>query len=656
MNAALILVRAVHFGSAMLLFGELLFALTVAGSEWRPTQRAGTPLGGSLERRARTVVASSIAAGVASGVLWLVLEASDMTGEPIGEAIGSVALARVLTMTEFGHVWLLRTVLLALVGVTIFARRRTTDDAAATTRTTVALVAAAAYLAALAWAGHAGAAEESVRPLHLGSDTLHLLAAGAWLGALPALVARLRGAQPGDDVAQATMRFSTLGVISVGTLLVSGIVNACLLVGSVPALFGTTYGRLLLAKVAIFIAMLAVAAFNRWHLTPRFSEPGGGARRSLQRNALLEIASGILVLAIVGALGTTVPGVHQAPVWPFSFTLDFDIERVHATRGALVMTGALAVIGLLAGVTGARRHRLRWWAPGVIALALSVAASARLLAAPAYPTSYASSPVAYDVTAVAQGAARFAQACSSCHGAAGRGDGPAAAALPVHPADLVAHFPHHREGDVFWWIAHGLPGTPMPAFSPPFSDTQVWEVVQFLRARGGAAAVATLGGQVNAAPGALVPDFTFERPVEGQQTLYRQRAPTLIVLYTLPSSKDRLDALAAMSHALMHAGLQVLAVPLASMSDADTHAAKPAQAVVTSPDVSAVYEWFAQCPGVAQGTGHAELLVDHSGHLRARWIGIPVASNEQSAAILAQAERLMHEKQRAPPPATHHMH
>jgi len=652
MNAALILVRAVHFGSAMLLFGELLFTLTVAGSLWRPAQRAGRP----AERRSRAVVASSIAVSVASGVLWLVFEASDMTGEPVGQAIGGVALPRVLTMTEFGHVWLLRTVLLALVGITIFARRRSAHDEAATTRTTLALVAAAAYLAALAWAGHAGAAEESVRPLHLGSDMLHLLAAGAWLGALPALVACLRSTRPGDAVARVTLRFSMLGVISVGALLFSGIVNACLLVGSVPALFGTTYGRLLLAKVAIFIGMLGIAAFNRWRLTPRLSEPGGDARRSLRRNAMIEIASGILVLAIVGALGTTVPGVHQAPVWPFSFTLDFNLERLHEIRGALVMTGALAVIGLFAGVTGARRRRLRWWAPGVVALALSVAASARLLAAPAYPTSYAASPVPYDVAAVAHGTARFAQACSSCHGAAGRGDGPAAAALPVPPADLVAHFPHHREGDMFWWIAHGLPGTPMPAFSPPFSDTQVWEVVQFLHARASAAAAATLGEHVDAAPVALVPDFTFERPVEGQQTLYRRRAPTLIVLYTLPSSKGRLDALAAMSHTLMHAGLQVLAVPLAATSDADTHAAKPALAVVTSPDVPATYEWFARRPGDAQGTGHAELLVDRSGYLRARWIGIPKASNEQSAAILAQAERLMHEKERAPPSATHHMH
>jgi hypothetical protein len=195
----------------------------------------------------------------------------------------------------------------------------------------------------------------------------------------------------------------------------------------------------------------------------------------------------------------------------------------------------------------------------------------------------------------------------------------------------------------------------MPAFSPPFSDTQVWEVVQFLRAREAAATAATLGEHVDAAPGALVPDFTFERPVEGQQALYRQRGPTLIVLYTLPSSKARLDALATMSHALMHAGLQVLAVPLMATSGADAQATKPSQGVLTSPDVAAVYDWFTRRPGDAQGASHAELLVDRSGRLRARWIGLPAASNEQSAAIAAQAERLLHEKQRAAPPAMHHM-
>src|SRR5262249_56858630 len=69
----------------------------------------------------------------------------------------------------------------------------------------------------------------------------------------------------------ATLRFSTLGLISVGLLIATGIVNGWILAGSVPALIGTGYGRLLLAKVALFFAMVAVAAVNRLRLTPRLA-------------------------------------------------------------------------------------------------------------------------------------------------------------------------------------------------------------------------------------------------------------------------------------------------------------------------------------------------------------------------------------------------
>jgi Copper resistance protein D len=58
----------------------------------------------------------------------------------------------------------------------------------------------------------------------------------------------------------ATLRFSAFGVVAVGTLLVTGLINAFYLVGSIPALVGTNYGRLLAAKVALFFAMVAVAA------------------------------------------------------------------------------------------------------------------------------------------------------------------------------------------------------------------------------------------------------------------------------------------------------------------------------------------------------------------------------------------------------------
>jgi copper resistance protein D len=79
------------------------------------------------------------------------------------------------------------------------------------------------------------------------------------------------------------------------------------------SMMGTDYNRLLLAEIALFIAMLALAAFNRQRLTPRLSEERshGRAMRQLQRNSLIEVGVGLLILAIVAVLGRTPPHMHE---------------------------------------------------------------------------------------------------------------------------------------------------------------------------------------------------------------------------------------------------------------------------------------------------------------------------------------------------------
>ena len=81
---------------------------------------------------------------------------------------------------------------------------------------------------------------------------MHLIAASAWLGGLLPLALLLTAARrEGISLAlarEATLRFSTLGLISVGVLIATGSVNGWILTGSVPALVGTDYGRLLLAN------------------------------------------------------------------------------------------------------------------------------------------------------------------------------------------------------------------------------------------------------------------------------------------------------------------------------------------------------------------------------------------------------------------------
>src|SRR4029077_13070159 len=121
-----------------------------------------------------------------------------------------------------------------------------------------------------------------------------------------------------------------------------------------------------------------------------------------------------------------------------------------------------------------------------------------------------------------------------------------------------------------------IPGTPMPAFARQFDDPQIWTLVQFLRARSAAESGTSLGDRVDASPGVPVPDFTFERPIEGQQTLLQRRMPALIVLYSLPSSGARLDSLATKSSALADAGVRVIPVPIgAAPVDTGERAANP---------------------------------------------------------------------------------
>jgi copper transport protein len=81
----------------------------------------------------------------------------------------------------------------------------------------------------------------------------------------------------------------------------------------------------------------------------------------------------------------------------------------------------------------------------------------------------------------------YLQNCATCHGAEGKGDGPAAANLNPKPADLTVHAPLHTEGDLYWWVTHGISGTAMPAWESTLTDLQRWQVVTFVKNTFGAA-------------------------------------------------------------------------------------------------------------------------------------------------------------------------
>jgi putative copper resistance protein D len=312
MPDALIGVRAVHFASTAMVFGVLLFRFQIAEAAFR---QAGTAVLASKThylRKLSWIFWISLALAVFSGAMWLVLLAANISNEPIPVVVSDGTLWTVLTQTQIGFVWTVRLILVALLASwLVFVRP---DYKSAFRSGWLPIFCAASFMGSLAWSGHAGATPGIDGNVHVASDFLHLIAAGAWLGGLLPLALLFASARCAQDpsmplpVRDATLRFSTVGLFAVGTLLATGIVNATMLVGSLPALLETNYGNLLLSKVGLFAVMVCVAAINRLHLTPLL--PNAGAIRQLARNTWIETGLGVIIIVIVSVLGILPPAAH----------------------------------------------------------------------------------------------------------------------------------------------------------------------------------------------------------------------------------------------------------------------------------------------------------------------------------------------------------
>ncbi|KQM28238.1 MULTISPECIES: copper homeostasis membrane protein CopD [unclassified Sphingomonas] len=258
------------------------------------------------------LVASAVLGPLLSAVA-LALLAAAMMGTPPWP-VDRDAIGMLLDQPGIGTAWKLRVAALAVAALAaLFTARRGLW-------LVVVALASGASLATLAWTGHGAMNEGTVGWVHLAADILHLVAAGAWTGALLGLV--LLVARPARRVDathlalsyRALHGFGTVGTIVVTTLVVTGLINAWLLVGpgNVRALGTTLYGQLLLAKLALFALMLGLAALNRFRLTPRFeasiaASDHRGALGALRRSLGAETGCIIAILALVAWLGTLEP-------------------------------------------------------------------------------------------------------------------------------------------------------------------------------------------------------------------------------------------------------------------------------------------------------------------------------------------------------------
>jgi copper transport protein len=290
--------------------------------------------GGWANRRARRVVAAGWVASLLGAVAVLLLQGPYSAGRSLA-AVADPGLLSATMDTDYGRYVAVRLALiLAAAGLVLGYRKAG------------AIVLGLALPATWIGTGHANT---SGNPVDWLADLAHLVAMSSWFGGLALLAvcllpratsktppAPLRGAPPppslpAEEVGPALRRFSLLATAAVTTLVVTGTFIAWRRVGSLDALVGTPYGRLLAFKLAVLGVLLWLGSMSRSVVQRRFGqpvEPAGepvsrskrraarsavaqerGARAQLRQSVRLEAGVAVAVLAVASVLVATPPGV-----------------------------------------------------------------------------------------------------------------------------------------------------------------------------------------------------------------------------------------------------------------------------------------------------------------------------------------------------------
>jgi putative copper resistance protein D len=300
----LVVIRAAHLAAAILLAG--IFTFTAVILRGKGCDDVGAFHG--IERRLLRVAFWSLITAFVSGLLWCWVEVASMNSLPLKAALARTAWQPVLFDTLFGRVWRIRlSLMMGLFVLVALTPRKATERRA--TRWMPWLL-GMVCLGSLAWISHAAAAAGDA--LGLGSDTLHLCAAGVWIGGLTPLAIFLSSpCATGHGAMGVLRRFSTVSLCCVSILLASGVFNSCLLLGSVHALLTTPYGRLVFLKIILFAILVCLGGCNRFLIRRALpGETNATALSRLRHNVLCEVCLGAVVVILAACLGVTPPARH----------------------------------------------------------------------------------------------------------------------------------------------------------------------------------------------------------------------------------------------------------------------------------------------------------------------------------------------------------
>ena len=585
-----------------------------------------------------------------------------------------------LQKTRTGHVWMWREgFALTVLGAVLYLR----NTPRAQWRYALCATLSMLTLAVGSLASHSAAEELSVTSIL--PYTLHIVLAGVWFGALPAflliLFTKNTGQQPSEEAEQSGIqtlkRFSVMAMPVMFGIIVTGVIVADRTVDTIyGALVATEYGWLLNTKIALLVVILIIASRARSSWLPslvqgRDSVAVGGQK--LRKWVRIEFVFALLIVLLATILANTIPAKHAIiEEWPYPFRFSIDATWEDPAVRMRVWWG-LVLLFLASGIIVVGRAK-KWMAKrrfGIPAILIVCALAVVLppLAVQAYPETYLNTPVPFDSISIANGSHLFSENCVACHGPQGKGNGVLAKSFSKLPADLLTepHTERHTAGDFFNWLTKGIPDTGMPGFVDKLDEEGRWDVVNYIHAMSRGYQARLMNPKVVPnKPSQGPPNFSYSAH-DGSSGILQDfwyQKTVLLVLFSWPESRARLDQLQTVYDKLSNGNAEILAVP---MHDLDPQNMAELTANIPFPvvtqgakEITKSYILYRRTLGRPDLLGegsiptHLEFLVDRFGYLRAR--SIPEADGEGWANIdllMRQVAQLKREKEILPPPDDH---
>lgn len=305
-SPAYVAIRWFQYGAIVIVVGAIAFALGVMSR---------------VERMAEALVVSTARARAAQIAVWATLllggtalarlfaQTYALHGDSLAPDVALIST--LLRVTQWGHAWLLEVV---SVIAAFYAFRMARGGSLTAWR--VAAVCACAIALSMALSGHA-AASPTLLTLAILADTLHILGAGGWLGSLLLVIlAGIPAAIAGDAplrwraVANLVNAFSPTALVFASVTAITGVFAAWLHMESVPALWQTRYGQILLLKLAVLSVTAGIGLYN-WQRIQPILESGPEGTRRLTRSAAAELGVGMVVLLVTAVLVATPAGMEM---------------------------------------------------------------------------------------------------------------------------------------------------------------------------------------------------------------------------------------------------------------------------------------------------------------------------------------------------------